>query len=294
MAFGEASSTGAFGESRPKEAEQRVLDSLRRDGIALVSFHELFEDDRVWADLEADIREFARATEARASELLQRDDDKAYIARRFVVRKTGDTKGRKWKFSLTDPWLSFGLSHEILGIVNAYRKEPTQLIDLDNWYTIPDPNAHERTESQRWHRDPWDNHIVKVFVYFSDVDEDAGPLEYVVGSPAGGRYGDLWPWISKGIYPPQDEVERAVAREDFLTVTGPAGTIIFCDTSGFHRGGWARAKPRVLSYHTYVSPASTKAPRFRVRWSDDGASLSPDAQFAVSWSRKEKENLDSL
>ena len=49
-----------------------------------------------------------------------------------------------------------------------------------------------------------------------------------------------------------------------------------------------------LPNHTYVSPASTKAPRFRVRWSDDGASLSPDAQFAVSWSRKEKENLDSL
>jgi hypothetical protein len=269
------------------EAQEPVLEALRRDGIAVVPFHALFDDD-VWGVLSADVDTFVRATAERAPELLARDDDKAYIARRFVVRRTGETKGRKWKFSLTDPWLALGLSSEILGIVNSYRGESTHLIDLDNWYTIPDPDARERIESQQWHRDPWDNHIVKVFVYFSDVDEGAGPFEYVRGSPAGGRYGDLWPWVPKGIYPPQDELGRAVAPEDCLTVTGPAGTMIFCDTSGFHRGGAARSKPRVLSYHTYVCPPTDKSPRFRVRWSDDEERLSPEARFAIAWSRKNR------
>jgi len=32
--------------------------------------------------------------------------------------------------------------------------------------------------------------------------------------------------------------------------------MIFCNTSGFHRGGFATARPRVLSTVTYSSPAS--------------------------------------
>jgi hypothetical protein len=265
--------------------QERLLDSLRRDGIAVVPFQELFPDERLWAELEADVAEFTRETEARTDELLEREEGKNYIARRFVQR-SGEEKPKKWKFRLGDRWLSLGLSNEILGVVNSYRGERTRLIDLDNWYTIPDPGADERIESQRWHRDAWDNHIVKVFTYFSDVDLDAGPFEYVLGSPEGGRYGRLWPFEVKGVYPPQDELEAAVAPEDRLTVTGPAGTIFFCDTSGFHRGGWARTRPRVLSYHTYVSPSATKSPRFRVDWK--GGKLPPDADFAIDWSKKRK------
>src|SRR6266536_3279357 len=270
----------ASADSGLSDVQERVLEAMRRDGIAVVPFHELFDDGRVWAELEADVGEFARETAARVPELLARDDDKAYIARRFVVRRAGETKGRKWKFSLTDPWLALGLSDEILGVVNAYRGEPTHLIDLDNWYTIPDPSAGDRIESQRLHRDHWDNHIVKVFVYFSDVDENAGTFEYVRDSPAGHRYGELWPWVPEGIYPPEDEFEDTVATEDCLTITGPAGTIIFCDTSGLHRGGAASSEPRILSYHTYVCPPTKKSPRFKVDWNDDEGDLSPAARLA--------------
>jgi hypothetical protein len=259
---------------------------MRGDGIAVVRFGELFRDEGLWGELAEDIGTFARAIEQQASELLDREDDKAYIARRFVVRKRAGTKPKKWKFALTDRWLRLGLSSRVLDIVNAYRRQPTYLIDLDNWYTIPDAGARERIESQQWHRDPWDNHIVKVFVYFSDVGEGAGPFEYVRGSPAGGRYGDMWPWVPKGIYPPHDKLEAAVAQKDRLTVTGPAGTMIFCDTSGFHRGGSARTRPRILSYHTYVCPPLEKSPRFKVNWPPEGSGLSREARFAISWSIK--------
>jgi hypothetical protein len=276
------------GAPRLDVIQQRVLESMGRDGIAFVSFHELFGDERLWADLDADIHDFARATEEQLDKLRRRVEGKTYIARRFVVRRVGDAKPRKWKFPLTDRWLQLGLSSRILDIVNSYRAEPTYLIDLDNWYTIPDPDAQGRIESQQWHRDPWDNHIVKVFIYFSDVDDEAGPFEYVRGSPAGGPYGALWPWVQEGIYPPPEEFEAVVAPADRLKVTGPTGTIIFCDTSGFHCGGAAKTKPRILSYHTYVCPSSAKSPRFRVSWSTDGGTLSREARFAVSWSIKRK------
>ena len=69
-----------------------------------------------------------------------------------------------------------------------------------------------------------------------------------------------------------------------VLLTGPAGTMIFADTSGFHRGGWTRAKPRILSYSSYVSTKFRLEPRFEVDWSA-GNGLSPEAEFAVSWSR---------
>ena len=92
------------------------------------------------------------------------------------------------------PWLRYAAGDPMLGIVNAYRGAQVKLVDFDLWYTIPVGDEAERTASQEWHRDPEDQHVVKVFLYFSDVDEDAGPFEYVKHSAEGFEYGHLWPW----------------------------------------------------------------------------------------------------
>jgi hypothetical protein len=276
------SSLETFSPPELDDTQQRVLETMRQDGIALVPFEELFGDEQLWEALRADIAGFARQTEDNLAELQAKQKKKSYLIRRFLKSGT--------PFGLDDRWLGFGLSSRMLDIVNSYRGELTWMIDVDNWYTIPDPNAEDRIASQRWHRDPWDNHIVKVFTYFSDVDEDAGPFEYLRGSPAGGRNARLWPWEgdevyeAHGLYPPQDEFESKAPAEDVLTATGPAGTMVFADTSGFHRGGWTRHKPRVLSYCSFVSTQFRLSPRFEVDWSN-GHALSREAEFALAWSR---------
>jgi hypothetical protein len=276
------SSLETFSPPELDDTQRRVLETMRQDGIALVPFEELFGDEQLWEALQADIAGFARHTEDNLAELQAKQKKKSYLIRRFLKSGT--------PFGLDDRWLGFGLSNRMLDIVNSYRGELTWMIDVDNWYTIPDPEAEDRIASQRWHRDPWDNHIVKVFTYFSDVDEEAGPFEYLRGSPAGGRNAHLWPWEgdevfeAHGLYPPQDEFESTAPAEDVLTATGPAGTMVFADTSGFHRGGWTRSKPRILSYCSYVSTQFRLAPRFEVDWSG-GDRLSREAEFALAWSR---------
>jgi hypothetical protein len=276
------SSLETFSPPELDDTQQRVLETMRQDGIALVPFEELFGDEQLWEALRADIAGFARHTEDNLAELQAKQKKKSYLIRRFLKSGT--------PFGLDDRWLRFGLSNRLLDIVNSYRGELTWMIDVDNWYTIPDPNAEDRIASQRWHRDPWDNHIVKVFTYFSDVDEAAGPFEYLRGSPAGGRNAHLWPWEgdevyeAHGLYPPQDEFESKAPAEDVLTATGPAGTMVFADTSGFHRGGWTRHKPRVLSYCSFVSTQFRLSPRFEVDWSN-GHAPSREAEFALAWSR---------
>ena len=98
---------------------------------------------------------------------------------------------------------------------------------------------------------------MKVFLYLVDVDESMGPFQYVAGSQPGGPYADAWAWQPLGQnYPTEEELEARVPSSAVQTFTGPAGTLLFCNTAGFHRGGFSTSAPRVLATVTYSSPAS--------------------------------------
>ncbi len=251
----------AFAEPELNLVQQRVVDALRLEGIAVITFSELF-DEAVWANVKGDVEPFVsqneQALKARGPKPAKKDD---LIIRRYHSRKEG---AEKHLFTIDDPWLKATASETMLDIVNTYRQQMTRLHYADYWFTVPYPEIEERMASQRWHRDPEEEHVVKVFTYLSEVDEGAGPFEYVRGSAPGGRYGHLWPWNPDSRHPPTDELEKATAAEDRLTLTGPPGTMIFCDTGGFHRGGFARMRPRVMGTCTYLAAALGKGHRFRV------------------------------
>jgi Phytanoyl-CoA dioxygenase (PhyH) len=256
---------------------RQILDLLRQDGIATVDFCELFGEE-LWAEVQADVAPFVEEQNARLGSLADKPENKdEFIVRRYMRQKP------RVPFTLASPWLRIGVSDTNLGIVNTYRGLETRLFYLDNWFTPPYAGADERIASQRWHRDPEEEHVVKVFLYLSDVTEDAGPFEYVKGSPPGNRHGHLWPWGGGVKHPAEDDVAGAVPPEERVTMTGPAGTMIFCDTSGFHRGGFAKTTPRVLSIWSYVSEAAEKkGHRFAVDLEGREAELSADARAALA------------
>jgi hypothetical protein len=275
----------------PRDVERRAVESLRADGLAVIPFSELVGDDRLWQDLSASAAAFADEAAGRIPEGMDRPAGKNdYLIRRFGGM-TAMVEGRPIAtLAAADPLIRFGASDAILNVVNAYRGTQTKLADLDTWYTVPFPAADERVASQRWHRDPEDQHVVKVFVYFTDVDEGAGPFQYIKGSPEGGRYGDLWawsramssrlPWARRRLYPSEKRVEKRIPACDIATITAPAGTVIICDTSGLHRGGFAKRRPRVLSYHTYVSAGAGRR-CIAVDLGSGGEQLSDQGRFAL-------------
>jgi hypothetical protein len=274
-----------------REVERRAVEALRADGLAVVPFAELVEDDRLWDELKAQAEAFANDAAARITPGMERPAAKNdYLIRRFGGM-TAMTEGKPVAtLPAADPLIRFGACDAILNVVNAYRGRQTKLADLDTWFTVPFPAADERVASQRWHRDPEDQHVVKVFVYFTDVDDGAGPFQYVKGSPEGGRYGHLWswsramssrvPWARRRLYPSEKRVEKRIPASDVATVTAPAGTVIICDTSGLHRGGFAKERPRILSYHTYVSPDAGRR-CIAVDLDSGGERLSDQGHFAL-------------
>lgn len=201
------------GETTAAATAERALDDFRRDGIAVAQFTDLFGEE-LWRDAIGDITPFVAATDGRAAELGRQERAKGkdeVIVRRFYTRHSGDGAHR---YTLSDVWLRIAVSDTVLDIVNGYTGQPRKLTYVDNWYTVPYPNAKKRVASQRWHRDPDDGHIVKMFIYLSDVDEEAGPFEYVRDSAAGGRYGNLFPWRDGDFYPSGEELEAAVDPAD--------------------------------------------------------------------------------
>jgi hypothetical protein len=247
-----------FGQARPvlDDVQRSVVERVREEGYATVPFSEVVPDPVVWHGLEADANAFVAETEAGLAS--EREGGEAALRRRagkeFLVRKYS------WGAELApdDPWLRLGTSPRLLDIANEYLQMWSKLEYIDVWYTPP-AGADERKSSQRWHRDFNDRHLLKAFLYLVDVDEETGPFEYVPRSAPGGELDKLWPWRPLGEnYPPEDEFAKSVDGRS-IAFTAPKGTMIFCNTAGFHRGGFATGKPRVLATWTWDSPASLKA-----------------------------------
>ena len=176
-------------------------------------------------------------------------------------------------------------SHRLLDIANAYLEMWSKLEYVDIWYSVPQPETGERISSQRWHRDYNDKHLLKVFLYLVDVDEDMGPFQYVAGSQPGGPYADAWGWQPLGQhYPTEEELETRVPRERGAGVHR-ARRARSCSATrrGFHRGGFSTTKPRVLATATYSSPASLASLTVRsYKYSGSLDALDPPARFALS------------
>jgi hypothetical protein len=161
------------------------------------------------------------------------------------------------ELGLDDPWFRACASRRMLDVANAYLRMWSELEYVDVWYSVPQSKEAARISSQLWHRDYNDKHLLKAFLHLVDVEEDMGPFQYVPGSQPGGRYADAWPWSPLGQnYPSEEELEQRIPASDVRTFTGPQGSLLFCNTAGFHRGGFSTSAPRVLATATYSSPAS--------------------------------------
>jgi hypothetical protein len=262
--------------------QARVVRDLTERGFSLVHFDELFGDPELWARLQqgmdgwvntepvqAGIRKFREEAGKPSS-----GDGKEYLLRQFPITECP-------RFPLDYPWLQVPLNARVLDTVNSYLGMWTKLHYMDTWYTIPSGTERPETASQQWHRDYEDYRLCKVFLYFSDVDEGAGPLQYIPGSRrTGGRYGHLWRRWSQ-LYPPQHQLAEAVPASEWVTCTGPPGTFVFVDTSGFHRGGFATERERIFSTWTFKTPASWAPRRFQVDMSHGAEGLSEAARFAL-------------
>ena len=259
------------------QSQQRIVKDLVDRGIAFSHFDELFADSARWDLLAGEMNGFLNSEEVKrnAAEYWEGSRvgewNKDYLIRKYPDRAV---------LAADSPWLSLALNSRILNVVNSYLELWSKLYYFDLWYTLPATGT--ASASQNWHRDPEDRKLVKIFLYFSDVTEAAGPLQYVPGSRrSGGPYSRLWRKRHEA-YPPAGDFEARIPRSKWVTSIGCPGTLVFVDTTGFHRGGYATRETRLSATWTFVTPASYTDRRIEIRPASEIVQLSEPAKFALA------------
>lgn len=237
--------------------ESRLAEELEKNGIAITQIGEFEAGEEL-------LRQLRIETEKMVKETLARNTKKAFLQYWLV-----DNNIKK----LDNIFVQFALLPLILGIVSAYFKMFARIRFFSGGLTSPAAEGEDAKESQRWHRDPGIGKICKVFLYLTDVDESSGPFMYIPKSQPGGELEKLLPhrYFGKGSFYPRDGAVEAELKKRGLTntvkiCTGQAGTMIFCNTTGLHKGGYATKKERLMFTALY-KPMPSKIPA-EIRFSD--------------------------
>jgi hypothetical protein len=238
-----------FSKHRPtlNQTQKNIAEELGKSGIAVTSLEELFPEKNLLEEL----RHYAEEIEGSIS---SPETKKKFLLEYWPLKPLLNT---------ANPFLQFTLSHTLRDIVNTYMNMFTRMKYYHLAKTIPVPPGEAPVQSQRWHRDPEEKRMCKVFIYLSDVDEGSGPFMYVPQSVYGKKWGHLFPQKTpEGIYPPEGAVEKIIPQKEIKTMTGKAGTVIFCDTTGIHRGGYAVQNERIMFTAFYTSSTYSDKPSY--------------------------------
>lgn len=234
--------------------QRRLMAQLNRDGIAITHIDECA----------GELDSFEEVTDCVSQMLESRADELAELRRRAqdpdaVGEKTFNAEllGSPLEFDPACAYARFALQDFIRKIANAYFGMHAELRYYNVWNTFATSGVAR--ESQLWHFDREDNYILKIFLYLDDVDDGAGPFTYARGTHRKGRFWNQLPeyHLENNVRRSDDEqMSKVVPKSGWIRATGRKGTLIFADTRGFHKGGEARERDRLMYTCMFTSPAS--------------------------------------
>jgi len=267
-----------------REQESKIVETLLRDGIAIAHIRDLFPQGTFEALLkEFEIRKakpFASQTSHGGMEMMQ----KGGKGTKTFMKYFWGGGGTNPELDTKSLFIQFALSDIAIRIVGNYFGSAPKFHGFSLQETVLVPKGEMPYLSQRWHRDPDDKKICKVFLYLNDVDsETTGPFMYVKGSQLGGKWRHLFPQRPPvGRYPDPGAVEKAVSKEDIQVCLGKAGTMVFCDTSGLHRGGYSTEKTRAMFATGFATKASVHPVNYTLPGNVLNENLSSLVKYALT------------
>lgn len=256
----------------------RVARDLKANGIAFANFSEFFEP--TFLDKVGDaFNGFRDAFNAK------RGNEELKGKEVFL-----DTIHKAHTFQTNDPVSEYLAAPTFAAISCKYMDMVPRYVGSSFWHTKPAPSDN-RAYSQMWHRDYNDRRLVKIFLYLNDVGDQNGYFEHITGTHAYGSQGKSFDQIGPDgyrAYPDQQAIEKLANDAGTLKLSevpanrrfgdaapwhgkikvvqcqGSAGTLIFADTFGLHRGGYVKQGHRDMIMSTYSTNYNVHKPHFSV------------------------------
>lgn len=133
--------------------------------------------------------------------------------------------------------LALANSPPLLGLAARYMGCKPTISALGLRWSFPLPG--ESSALQVFHRDSEDWRYLKVLVYLTDVDDDAGPHVYLHGS-------HLTQAPVRLKFYSDREITEAYGADMLLTAIGQRGFCFAVDTAGIHKGTAPARQPRLM------------------------------------------------
>jgi ectoine hydroxylase-related dioxygenase (phytanoyl-CoA dioxygenase family) len=230
----------------------RILTELDRNGAAITSVEKLLDNGSCFGELKNAVDRLESEWGGRIAAERARADEHDFARKTFIFQLLGDHP----RLDPTSVYARFALQRPILQIANAYFGMYTRLRFYNVWHTLK--TTTPARESQLWHRDREDHLILKLFVYFTDIDEGAGPFTYAPGTHRKGAVkAEPELFVENGVRRTTDrQMVKVVPQKKWIEAVGKKGMVLFADTGGFHKGGLARTSDRILYTCLFTSPTS--------------------------------------
>lgn len=223
--------------------KKKILDKLNTDGIAWISATDLAgKNQQLLTDLEVDYNQWISENEHQEHQ----SGGKDYEHKKHPKLNT--------LLAGNNPLLQLALSDEVLSIAKSYFNDNLKLFLANYWHTVISAKK-TREASQNWHRDPEDKRILKIFLYLNDIGEENGAFEYVKHSANGQVHDQVYPqslFISNYVEPQNNTIANTL-KSNIVKANFPKYTILFADTTGFHRGGFATSGERKMAHLIFTS-----------------------------------------
>jgi len=251
----------AFTERGLDAQSSAIVEKLRCDGITETSN---YPDPALLADMRHDalrVAEKALDADRRASASAQldrkasRDNLGTEESKEFLQILTPKT------FTYDSAYLRYALQPQFIAIANSYLGMHARLRAIHLWLNRPTENGP--TSTQLWHRDGDDLLNLKIFTYLTDVGPLNGPFAFVPGSQPLGRR-SIAPENSELGRTSDAQMRRVVPESEWRICTGQAGSVIFADTCGYHKGVKPVQGYRVMLMIHYASRAAATGSELRV------------------------------
>lgn len=221
---------------RPTSYESRIIRDLQTEGVHVTTIDRL-------------LHEAALATKdalAGAAALLHSEPAREQSAIWVSALASTDLRAEVLLARVPEIYL-LGLDQRILQLAHRYLRLPIAYHGAVLRNSLVDgKNAGPRL----WHQDCEDFHVLRMVLYLTDVTPDSGPFEYVPRSVD----------ISYEHFPGEEadltdsRMEAVVPRERWKRCTGPAGTVVLCDTGKvFHHESLQKARERAVVMFGYSS-----------------------------------------
>lgn len=234
------------------QEQYRIVNEVKENGIAFSSVQDLLNEDQKGL-FNKGVEYFNGFLKApHIQERCQRiaagnpiqDRSKWFEITQYEYLKSG--------IDLDNPIVQMYMQDVFIDMATEFHGVSPKVRNILTWIHPQNPLQQERN-SQVWHRDQEDWEIFKVFVLFSNVGPTNGPTQYVKKTQHGGKYDK----ITNNMNGQSTSVFTfPIPEEEIVSSEGPAGTIVFMNTNGLHKGGLIKEGVRVMTQANFLKPTA--------------------------------------